>query len=127
MSHSIDWGTAKVHLNDHARFVLTVQVVADPAQILLGESAPNPVWRNKFSRLATERQKEWQKQRLHWDLPVVDTAGVITIDIDSSLSEAEILGGELNDLVAKANEHTDDEWERLKKEADELTHTFRSF
>jgi hypothetical protein len=126
VGYAIDWDTAAVHVTQQAQLVLTVRVVADPALILLGEAEPNPVWRKSFSHLASARRRDWQARQLHWGTPEIASDGTVTMQIDSSTTEAAFLRGELDDLAKKADEHTAGGWERLKAEARELTHQIRS-
>jgi hypothetical protein len=127
MGHAIDWDTAKVHLTDQARLVLTVRLAVDPILIVEGEAVPNPIWREKFNRAASARRHEWQARNLHWGTPEVDPGGTITVaPIDTSTSVAALLPGALDDLVKPADEHEGGEWKRLEIEAGELTQIFRS-
>jgi hypothetical protein len=126
--YEIVWHTARVHLTEDAHLVLTVKVEADNALLaMLGEAEPNPIWREQFDRLAGHRLQEWRKRQLHWGKPSIDQDGTVKVaPIDGSTSEAEILRGELEDLVKHANDSAGDAWERLKSQADELTKLFQS-
>jgi len=127
MAHSINWHTAKVKLTEQGRLVLTVQLAVDPALILSGEAVPNPIWREKFNHAASSRKREWQRRNLHWGVPEIDEGGTITVaPVDSALSEAGLLPGELDSLVERAEELEDGEWKRLELAAIDLTRFFKS-